>query len=74
MEKLREELDEIFLDVEQTKNLALLLEDYFFDTGGDSKFNKNMSLAMTVVEKIANLDRRLDRLYQMTREVATNEN
>lgn len=68
MEKLRNELDSIFLDVEQTKNLALLLEDYFFNNIGDKEFNKNMSLSMVVVAKINDLDKRLDNLYQMTKE------
>lgn len=68
MENLRKEIDSIFLDIEQTKNLALLLEDYFFNHLGDKDFNKTMSLSSVVVEKINNLDKRLDNLYQMTKE------
>lgn len=68
MEKVRKELDSIFLDVEQTKNLMLLLEDYFYNHIGDKEFNKHLSLSSVLVGKLDDLDKRLVNLYQITKE------
>lgn len=72
MKKIREELDNVSSQIESLENLALLLEDYFYNTHGDKEFNKNLSLSTVVVEKIQSLDESIQNLYHKTQEIEAN--
>lgn len=63
MNEIKKELDNITTQLETIENLALLLEDYFYNSNGDEEFNKHLSLSTVVVEKIKELSDNLQGLY-----------
>ena len=64
--ELRKHIDELGLKICTIKNLTLLLEDYFYENIGNKEFMKNQSLSSVIVEKVDELDKSLNTLFELT--------
>lgn len=64
MQKRVDEMEKVGLKIDTAKQLALLLEDHFYNYFNDDDFVKNQTLSTVVVEKIKEANKALNDVIQ----------